>query len=185
MTASQLLNYAIISFTYIRFYNVSSLLTQVVYLPDTLYSSSRRSKRREYRATRCLIKVSGSHSVGMSGYRKFRVRCIGRGTHECMCLHRYYAFTATFVMAFVGGYTVFLPGLWGTPSFIFSYAMIGILPVLYVYWKIRYRTSVRVISSVYVNSEILIFLQWQKLETMTFFEKERQMVDQYEAEINS
>ena len=64
-----------------------------------------------------------------------------------MCLHRYYAFTATFVMAFVGGYTVFLPGLWDTPSFIFSYAMIGILPVLYVYWKIRYRTSVRMISS--------------------------------------
>lgn len=47
-------------------------------------------------------------------------------------------------MAFVCGYAVFLPGHWDATSFIFSYAMIGILPLLYLYWKIRYRSSVRI-----------------------------------------
>lgn len=51
-------------------------------------------------------------------------------------------------MAFVGGYTVFLPGHWDTTSFIFSYAMIGILPLLFLYWKIRYQSSVRIFSFV-------------------------------------
>ncbi|KAK3070741.1 general amino acid permease agp2 [Teratosphaeriaceae sp. CCFEE 6253] len=33
------------------------------------------------------------------------------------------------IMAFVGGYTVFLPGQWDVPSFIFSYFMIALCPV--------------------------------------------------------
>ena len=32
----------------------------------------------------------------------------------------YYALTATFIMTFVGGYTVFLPGQWDVPNFLFS-----------------------------------------------------------------
>jgi yeast amino acid transporter len=32
----------------------------------------------------------------------------------------WYAFLATFVMAFMGGYTVFLPGNWSLSSFLFS-----------------------------------------------------------------
>jgi amino acid transporter len=32
----------------------------------------------------------------------------------------YYALVATFIMTFVGGYTVFLPGQWDVPSFLFS-----------------------------------------------------------------
>ena len=32
----------------------------------------------------------------------------------------YYALTATFIMTFVGGYTVFLPGYWDVPNFLFS-----------------------------------------------------------------
>jgi amino acid transporter len=32
----------------------------------------------------------------------------------------YYAMIATFIMTFVGGYTVFLPGKWDVPSFLFS-----------------------------------------------------------------
>jgi amino acid transporter len=28
-------------------------------------------------------------------------------------------------MAFVGGWTVFLPGNWDVPTFLFSYAMLG------------------------------------------------------------
>ncbi|KAF8197563.1 general amino acid permease AGP2 [Pholiota molesta] len=123
VTASQLLNYAVISFTYIRFYR-------------------------------------GLKAQGIS-----RDTLPHKSFWQPFC--GYYAFTGTLIMAFVGGYSVFVPGNWNVPSFIFSYAMIGILPVLFIYWKIRHRTS------------------WQKLETMTFFEQERMIIDQYEEEINS
>lgn len=46
-------------------------------------------------------------------------------------------------MAFVSGYTVFLPGNWDVPTFLFSYTMIGIVPVLFVFWKVYRRTEVR------------------------------------------
>ncbi|KAL7624870.1 general amino acid permease agp2 [Parahypoxylon ruwenzoriense] len=52
----------------------------------------------------------------------------------------YYALAATFVMTFVGGYTVFLPGKWNVPTFLFSYTMIGICPILFVGWKLIHRT---------------------------------------------
>jgi amino acid transporter len=32
----------------------------------------------------------------------------------------YYALVATTIMVFVGGYTVFLPGQWSIPDFLFS-----------------------------------------------------------------
>ncbi|KAI1869954.1 uncharacterized protein JN550_005544 [Neoarthrinium moseri] len=53
----------------------------------------------------------------------------------------WYAFIATFVMAFVGGYTVFLPGRWDLSSFLFSYMMIFIFPVLFIIWKLIHRTK--------------------------------------------
>jgi len=65
-------------------------------------------------------------------------------------------------MAFVGGWTVFLPGHWDVPTFLFSYAMLGIAPVLFLFWKIIRGTT------------------WQSAEETTFFEKEREDVDQYE-----
>lgn len=46
-------------------------------------------------------------------------------------------------MAFVGGYTVFVDDNWDIPTFLFSYAMIGIVPVLFVAWKLIHRTTVR------------------------------------------
>lgn len=46
-------------------------------------------------------------------------------------------------MAFVGGYSVFLPGNWSIPSFLFSYTMIGVYPILFIAWKIIHRTEVR------------------------------------------
>lgn len=52
----------------------------------------------------------------------------------------YYALVATFVMAWVGGYTVFLPGRWSVPDFLFSYMMLFIFPVLYAAWKLLHRT---------------------------------------------
>lgn len=42
----------------------------------------------------------------------------------------------TLVMAFVGGYTVFLPGQWDVPTFLFSYFMIGLFPILFFGWKL-------------------------------------------------
>ncbi|MCJ1395500.1 hypothetical protein MMC18_008386, partial [Xylographa bjoerkii] len=53
----------------------------------------------------------------------------------------YYALTGCFVMTFVGGYTVFLPGQWDLPTFFFSYTMIGVFPVLFVFWKLSKGTK--------------------------------------------
>ncbi|KAI0595306.1 amino acid transporter [Biscogniauxia sp. FL1348] len=54
----------------------------------------------------------------------------------------YYSLTATFVMTFIGGYTVFLPGNWNVPDFLFSYTMIGVCPILYVGWKLIHKTQI-------------------------------------------
>jgi len=74
----------------------------------------------------------------------------------------YYALTGCFVMTFVGGYTVFLPGMlylpiflawkyrndidsrlgnWDVPTFLFSYLMIGVFPTIFVGWKVIKRTK--------------------------------------------
>ncbi|KAL2359186.1 hypothetical protein RJZ56_007974 [Blastomyces dermatitidis] len=53
----------------------------------------------------------------------------------------YYACAGTLTMAFVGGYTVFLPGNWSIPTFLFSYTMIGICPVLFLGWKLIKKTK--------------------------------------------
>lgn len=50
-------------------------------------------------------------------------------------------------MAFVSGYTVFLPGNWDVPTFLFSYTMIGLVPVLFVLWKVIKKTKVRILPS--------------------------------------
>lgn len=52
----------------------------------------------------------------------------------------WYALTGCFIMTFVGGYTVFLPGNWDVPTFLFSYAMIGVFPILFVGWKLVKKT---------------------------------------------
>ncbi|KAI1818064.1 amino acid transporter [Poronia punctata] len=54
----------------------------------------------------------------------------------------YYAMVATFVFIFLGGYTVFLPGKWNVPSFLFSYATVAAFPVLYVSWKLIHRSNI-------------------------------------------
>jgi len=46
-------------------------------------------------------------------------------------------------MAFVQGYTVFMPGKWDVPNFLFSYAMLGIVPALFIGWKFIHKTPVR------------------------------------------
>lgn len=53
----------------------------------------------------------------------------------------WYGFIGCIVMAFVGGYTVFLPGKWDVPTFIFSYFMIGLFPILFIGWKLIKKTK--------------------------------------------
>ena len=53
----------------------------------------------------------------------------------------WYALIGCFIMTFVGGYTVFLPGQWDVPTFLFSYMMIGVFPVLFLGWKLLKRTK--------------------------------------------
>ncbi|KAK8216011.1 amino acid permease [Phyllosticta capitalensis] len=55
----------------------------------------------------------------------------------------WYGLVGTFVMTFVGGYTVFLPGQWDTTSFFFSYTMVGVFPILYIGYKLFHRTSIK------------------------------------------
>lgn len=54
----------------------------------------------------------------------------------------YYALVATLLFTFVGGYTVFLPGNWDVPSFLFSYASVAAFPILYFGWKMIHKTSI-------------------------------------------
>lgn len=44
-------------------------------------------------------------------------------------------------MLFMQGYTVFLPGNWDVPSFLFSYLMIFVVPVIFVVWKVLKKTK--------------------------------------------
>lgn len=44
-------------------------------------------------------------------------------------------------MAFVGGYPVFLPGKWSVSTFLFSYTMIGVFPLLFIGWKLLKKTK--------------------------------------------
>jgi amino acid transporter len=53
----------------------------------------------------------------------------------------WYALIGCFIMTFVGGYTVFLPGFWDVPTFIFSYAMCAVFPVIFVTWKLIKKTK--------------------------------------------
>ncbi|KKA28644.1 hypothetical protein TD95_001892 [Thielaviopsis punctulata] len=47
----------------------------------------------------------------------------------------WYGLTGTFIMTFVGGYAVFLPGHWDTPTFLFSYTMVVVFPIMFLVWK--------------------------------------------------
>ncbi|RDL41793.1 uncharacterized protein BP5553_01772 [Venustampulla echinocandica] len=53
----------------------------------------------------------------------------------------YYALTGTFIMTFVGGYTVFMPGQWDIPTFLFSYMMVFLFPVIFISWKLLNKTK--------------------------------------------
>ncbi|KAI4641577.1 hypothetical protein J4E90_005984 [Alternaria incomplexa] len=53
----------------------------------------------------------------------------------------WYGLVCTFIMTFVGGYTVFLNGKWAVADFLFSYLMVFAFPVLFIFWKVLKRTK--------------------------------------------
>jgi amino acid transporter len=53
----------------------------------------------------------------------------------------WYGLVGCFIMTFVGGYTVFIDDNWDVPTFLFSYTMIGVFPVLFIGWKFLKRTK--------------------------------------------
>ncbi|KAK0191765.1 putative carnitine transport protein [Armillaria mellea] len=116
--ATQVINYAIVTFTYLRFYYA--------------------------------LKAQGIPRSSLPF----------RGPLQPFC--GYYAFAFTLIMPFILGYSVFMPGNWDTTTFFFSYTIVGVLPILFIVWKILHRT--RLIRP----------------EAVTFFEEERKVIDDYE-----
>ncbi|THW49014.1 amino acid permease [Aureobasidium pullulans] len=88
----------------------------------------------------------------------------------------WYGFVGCTVMAFVGGYTVFLPGKWDVPTFIFSYFMIGLFPVLFVGWKLIKKTKWTPATQVDLRGEVEEIEEYQasfvpSTAQDTYFEK--------------
>ncbi|KAG4439808.1 hypothetical protein IFR05_004706 [Cadophora sp. M221] len=80
---------------------------------------------------------------------KWKNACDAQGFDRNLLPHKsfwqpfsaWYAFTGCSIMAFVGGYTVFIDDFWNVPDFLFSYLMIGVFPVIFVSWKIIKKTK--------------------------------------------
>lgn len=66
----------------------------------------------------------------------------------------WYGFTGCFIMSFVNGYAVFLPTYWDVPTFLFSYFMIGLFPVLFVGWKVVKKTKWKKAHEVDLKGEV-------------------------------
>ncbi|KAJ6485222.1 general amino acid permease AGP2 [Mycena vulgaris] len=56
----------------------------------------------------------------------------------------YYTFVASFTMMFISGYTVSLLERWNTPTFVFSYALVAVLPAIFLGWELGRGTKLRV-----------------------------------------
>ncbi|KAG6008150.1 hypothetical protein E4U21_004907 [Claviceps maximensis] len=74
----------------------------------------------------------------------------------------YYALVAAFLMAFVGGYTVFLPGQWSVSSFFFSYTMLAVFPILYMGYKVIRKTKIHKPGEVDLFKDLDVIEEYQK-----------------------
>ena len=54
----------------------------------------------------------------------------------------YFALAFLTCVVFCYGYAVFLPGHWKIDDFMASYAMVGVAPILFVFWKVFKRTRI-------------------------------------------
>lgn len=110
-------------------------------------------------------------SVMVFTFLKWRQACIAQGFDRNALPYTawgqpyasYYALVGCFVMTFVGGYTVFLPGFWDVPTFFFSYTMIAVFPILFFGWKFIKKTK------------------WHKPHEVNLRPKEVDEIDEYEA----
>ncbi|TGZ78805.1 putative general amino acid permease [Ascodesmis nigricans] len=91
VTASQLINYSVISVTYLRF-------RKAIQAQGLQHELPHRARWQPYTT--------------------------------------YFALCCTLFMVFFGGYEVFLKGNWDVPTFLFSYTMVGVFPIVYVGWKV-------------------------------------------------
>lgn len=53
----------------------------------------------------------------------------------------YIALAFYFVVLFLRGYTVFLPGQWDITTFFTTYTMVGVAPLFYIAWKVIFKTK--------------------------------------------
>ncbi|KAF2120512.1 amino acid permease/ SLC12A domain-containing protein [Lophiotrema nucula] len=97
VTASQLINFSVMCFTFLRFYKA------------------------------CQVQGIDRNTLPYKGFLQPYAA--------------YYGLVGTFIMTFVGGYTVFLKGNWDIPTFLFSYMMIFVFPVLFLGWKFIKRSK--------------------------------------------
>ncbi|KAH7388630.1 amino acid permease/ SLC12A domain-containing protein [Pyrenochaeta sp. MPI-SDFR-AT-0127] len=97
VTASQLINFSVMCFTFLRFYKA------------------------------CQVQGLDRNTLPYKGYLQPYAA--------------WYGLITTFIMTFVGGYTVFLKGFWDVPSFLFSYLMVFLFPILFIGWKILKKTK--------------------------------------------
>ncbi|KAL5407428.1 hypothetical protein PMIN06_006632 [Paraphaeosphaeria minitans] len=92
-----------------------------------------------------LINFSVMCFTFLAFYKACRVQGLDRNTlpfkAPLMPFAAYYGLVGTFIMAFVGGYTVFIDDNWKVPDFLFAYMMIFIFPVMYVGWKLIHKTK--------------------------------------------
>lgn len=81
-------------------------------------------------------------------------------------------------IVFVYQYPLFLTGRWNTITFIFSYGILVIVPVLYFGWKVWKKTKVRIshVSS-QVRTPRLGIAQIVPLDEIRFFDEERKDLD--------
>ena len=109
VTASQLINYSVISYTYLQF---------------------RKALQKQG-----ISRDSLPHKGFLQPY----------ATYFALCM--------TMLMTFVGGYEVFLPGNWNVPTFLFSYTMVAVFPIIYCGWRWGKRVPKRSLSEVDLFTE--------------------------------
>ncbi|KAJ4354545.1 general amino acid permease agp2 [Didymosphaeria variabile] len=92
-----------------------------------------------------LINFSVMCFTFLAFYKACHVQGLDRSTlpfrAPLMPFAAYYGLVGCFIMAFVGGYTVFIDDNWNIPDFLFAYMMIFIFPVLYIGWKLLHKTK--------------------------------------------
>ncbi|KAK7408343.1 general amino acid permease agp2 [Neonectria punicea] len=114
-------------------------------------------------------------------YRALKAQGISRDTLPYKAILQpyaaWYGLTGTFIMTFVGGYTVFLPldGYWNVPDFLFSYTMVGVFPVLYIGWKLIHKTRILKPEEVDLHKDLDMIEEYERnyvpQSASSYFEK--------------